>query len=206
MVRRKDPFPVTAIQTRGNGLCGVDGCARQAFAKGHCSFHYSRVQSYGVAGPALPIQKKPVGVPCSVEGCTRKAQGDGLCQMHYARRKKLGAVGSASPIKRDKGDGSITDTGYKKIAVDGKHVFEHRHVMECHIGRKLRAGENVHHRNGNKIDNRVENLELWISLQPSGQRVEDRLKDARDLLNRYGISPEMFTQSEAVSGLMNFGC
>lgn len=44
----------------------------------------------------------------------------------------------------------------------------------------------MHHRNGDRTDNRLENLELWTTSQPSGARVEDKLAWAIDLLTRYG--------------------
>ena len=67
-----------------------------------------------------------------------------------------------------------------------KVVWDHRVVMSEVLGRLLLPGENVHHKNGNRSDNRPENLELWVTMQPSGQRPEDLVAMAKEILARYG--------------------
>lgn len=56
--------------------------------------------------------------------------------------------------------GNISRNGYKRIYINKKIIQEHRYIMELHIGRKLLPSEIVHHINHNKLDNRLENLQL----------------------------------------------
>jgi hypothetical protein len=75
--------------------------------------------------------------------------------------------------------------------VDGKNEFQlqHRLVWE-EANRPLSPGENVHHVNGIKTDNRLENLELWLVAQPAGQRHNDMLEWYASILRENGYHVE----------------
>lgn len=87
----------------------------------------------------------------------------------------------------------LTSKGYVKQSYDSHpradtngYVLQHILVMERKIGRYLLPHETVHHKNGQRHDNTEDNLELWSHMQPGGQRVEDKLAFAREIIRIYG--------------------
>lgn len=119
---------------------------------------------------------------CSVDDCDRKVIARGWCKTHWQRWRDGRQIDA--PLRRSPGTGHLSATGYVYMA--GR--LQHRIVMEEHLGRELLPGETVHHKNGVRSDNRIENLELWSTAQPYGQRVDDLIAWAENILSTYGNS------------------
>ena len=175
--------------------CSVVGCDRMHFGRGYCRPHYYRWRRNGDPGPAeIQAPRGRYGVPldglCVIEGCERDRHTRGYCNAHYLRTRSGKPL--SDPVRQRAGQGAgsrwVNRNGYVVLTLPGEkgRIMEHRHVMQQALGRRLFADETVHHKNGIRDDNRLENLELWAKSQPSGQRVEDLLPWAREIIRRYG--------------------
>jgi len=119
----------------------------------------------------------------------------------FLNYRKLKGIELSLPRKRTKKpEGTINVHGYREFhgnkykghpnADKNGRILEHKLVMSKHIGRPIKKGETVHHKNGIRDDNRVENLELWSSNHPPGSRVEDKIDWCIQFLEEYGYKVE----------------
>lgn len=124
--------------------------------------------------------------------CSRKCSNEITAEKH--RTSRLGEKNA-----NWKGGKTINPQGYVVINNAKNHTInpkkqakEHRIVMEKKLNRPLFKNEMIHHKNGNRQDNRIENLEIWIKGHPWGQRVEDVIPWCIKILKRY--KPEILKE------------
>ena len=142
--------------------CSVSECVKSQSCRGYCGTHYSR---YLRTGDPLGLKRpRYSGIICKINGCKSVAEDNFMCGKHAQRVRRYGDPNYLTPeserIMRLREAqptlGKLKRTTYKKYL--GRH--EHRVVAEKMLGRKLRKGEIVHHKDHNKHNNSPENLEV----------------------------------------------
>lgn len=126
---------------------------------------------------------------CYIGNIERSTKKCNKCGVEFKPRRKTSKFCSNRCRSQDrKGQmktGFWFENGYKIIYTeDGKGIKEHRKIMEDYLGRELKEDEVVHHINGIKIDNRIDNLQVMSRSDHSSLHRQQDVDQGKNLFNR----------------------
>lgn len=191
----EEPFKQPIRRYEPGDRCAVGGCERPPRDIGMCAFHAHR-KRYGV-----PLEQPLLGTyrlgHCDVDGCQKPIYARRKCQLHYMRTLREypldaerpgqlwqrrpapgGYIRLTVPVNTP---GCIRPSSRSKVGT----MLEHRYVMQCHVGRPLLRKETVHHKDGNRENNDLENLELRSGAHGQGINIIDGIESSLWWIGRY---------------------
>lgn len=168
--RERKPCPICGVVFKP-ALANGKTCSRQCAA----ALQRRAIRDCQVCGKPYSSSQKTCGRDCA--GILRRTHTSSTCQRcgkeipFVAARQRMycSQVCRAAPV----GTRRQNPSGYVEIKTNDGWKLEHRAIMEETLGRPLEGAENVHHKNGDRTDNRPENLELWKRKQLQGVRAKD---------------------------------
>ena len=142
---------------------------------------------------------------CKIKGCKFKPNALEMCSSHWHRFKRYG--NPEEPLKQAKaGSGTLNDSGYKLITINGNQVREHRYIMEQHLGRKLMEREQVHHKNHIRTDNRLSNLEIVDISEHTRLHLKERYSKPRMWCQKHRLDKCVFCGTSEIRHWVHGHC
>lgn len=166
-MKEKNKAIINGFLNKGK-ICSVKNCLLKALCKTYCAKHYFRWQK--TKNPLITPSGKERGKRnLCILGDNRVVESHGLCHAHTKRKKRWGDP-NISKKSLSYGSYRYNKEGYILVRAPDKwetarsdgYILEHRYVMEKNLERFLQKNEVIHHKNGARDDNRIENLELTI--------------------------------------------